>query len=170
MKYIILFVTLFSFPLHAFTIECKPQNEPKERIYFDLNGDEKTIDNIYFNDAHADGFLTYFLEQGWDVSQILLGSIKNESRRLLQLDIKLSLPKIVSSIEAIGVPIDLQPTWGGIKEGFAKKREQGIINAPFANLIINKKDGYLFVYYHDNQTDLGQCFFNGENDFNYILS
>ena len=87
MKYIILFVTLFSFPLHAFTIECKLKHEPKERIYFDLNWNEKTIDNIYFNDAQADGFLTYFLEQDWDVSQILLGSVKNESRRLLQLDI-----------------------------------------------------------------------------------
>ena len=81
MKYIILFVTLFSFNLHAFTIECKLKNEPKERIYFDLNWDEKTIDNIYFNEAHADGFLDYFLEQDWDISQILLGSVKNESKR-----------------------------------------------------------------------------------------
>ena len=169
MKYIILFILLFSHSLHAMTIECLVRSEPEERIYLDINSKTKVVEKIYFNKRNVDGFFAHFEKQGWNVSETLIGKIRDETTRMIQLGIDFDVDKFILSIESYKIPTELKAEWIDLKSYMLEYQSRS--NKPrFANLIINKRDGNMFVYFYDNQTNLGQCFFKGENDFNYILS
>ncbi len=168
MKYLIIFILVCNFSVNAMTIECLLEETPEERIYLDVNFDNNKIDKIYFNRKFDDHFFSYFENLGWDVSKILIGDIKNESRNMLQFNIRFNLDKFIKTIEYYEMPKGLETEWLEMKASIVNNKKT-INETDVANLVISKKDGGLFVYYYDNKTDLGQCFFNGENDYSYIL-
>ena len=168
MKYLIIFILVCNFSVNAMTIECLLEETPDERIYLDINFDNKKIDKIYFNRKFDDHFFSYFENLGWDVTKILIGEVKNESRNMLHLNIRFNLDKFIQTIEYYEIPESLKSEWLEIKTSIENNKNR-INETDFVNLVISKKHGGLFVYYYDNKTDLGQCFFKGENDYSYIL-